>query len=266
LDTLQQLYAALIQPIAERLEADALIIVPHDLLYYVPFHALFDGQQYVLETKTVAYAPSATILQRILSNQAERALGPPLVLGAVDATIPFAHTEAQLVADLFPQAELRRGDSATIKSLAEIDRRPAFMHIATHATFRSDNPLFSALKLADGWLTVNDICVLDHCAPLVTLSACETGRSQVQSGDELLGLCRGFLIAGARSLVVSQWIVDDQSAGQLMAHFYRNLQAGRPIHHALRAAQLACLAEYDHPYYWAPFLVTGDPWQQLTFN
>jgi CHAT domain-containing protein len=266
LDCLQQLYAALIQPIAERLDAETLLIVPHDLLHYVPFHALHDGEQYLLQTRSVAYAPSATILHRLLLSQADAPLGPPLILGAVDATLPFIRAEAEMLAGLFPQADLRLGDGATINSLAAIDERPAFMHIATHGTFRSDNPLFSALKLADGWLTVNDIYTLTQCAPLVTLSACETGRSQVQSGDELLGLCRGFLGAGARSLVVSQWIVDDHSTGQLMAHFYQNLRAGKPVHQALRQAQLACLANFEHPYYWAPFLAIGDPWQRLSLT
>lgn len=263
LDSLQQLFVALIEPIAGRLNADTLLIVPHDLLHYVPFHALFDGQHYLIQAKTVTYAPSATILQRIVASPKPASLGPPLILGAVDSTIPFAHAEAKSVGELFAQADLRLGEAATVKNLVEIEQRPAFMHIATHATFRDDNPLFSALNLADGWLTVNDLHSLQQCAPLVTLSACETGRNQIYSGDELLGLCRGFLGAGARSLVVSQWVVDDHSTAQLMTHFYQNLQAGQPIHQALRQAQLVCLATYEHPYYWAPFQVTGDPWQRL---
>ncbi len=113
-------------------------------------------------------------------------------------------------------------------------------------------------------MTVNDIYGLADSAPLVTLSACETGRSQVAVGDELVGLCRGFFSAGARSLVVSLWTVDDNSTARLMRRFYEELRAGRPVNQALRTAQLAIKAEMGHPYYWAPFILTGDVHTRLS--
>jgi CHAT domain-containing protein len=123
--------------------------------------------------------------------------------------------------------------------------------------------LFSALKLADGWLNVRDIYHMPACAPLVTLSACETGRSQVAVGDELVGLSRGFFAAGAKSLVVSLWLADDESTSRLMVHFYQALQTGLPVNEALRSAQLAIKAEFDHPYYWAAFVLNGHPHTRL---
>jgi CHAT domain-containing protein len=91
----------------------------------------------------------------------------------------------------------------------------------------------------------------------VTLSACETGLGRAAGGD-LVGLCRGFLAAGARTLVVSLWRVDDAATAELMAAFYRQLTAGQSPAAALRAAQLAGLARYGHPYYWAPWVVVGN--------
>ncbi len=257
-ESLHELYKALLSPIAERLTAETLTIVPHGVLHYVPFQALFDGERYLIDEKTVSYAPSATILHRILTSQAEVNDSVPLIIGLPDQMIPYAQAEVESIAALFSQADVYLGERATMDSLMGNERSPAFLHLSTHATFRADNPLFSALKLADGWVSVNDIYSMVKSAPLVTLSACETGRSQVAAGDELVGLCRGFFSAGARSLVVSLWRVDDSSTAHLMARFYEGLRDGQPVNRALRAAQMAVKGEKGHAYYWAPFILTGD--------
>ena len=90
------------------------------------------------------------------------------------------------------------------------------LHIATHGLFRPDNPFFSALKLADGWIDVRQIYRLPLQARLVVLSACESGAVQIQGSDEVIGLARGFLGAGAETLVTSLWNVHDASAAALM--------------------------------------------------
>ena len=153
------------------------------------------------------------------------------------------------------------------RHLAKIAREHGYA-LAAHGSFRADNPLFSGLALADGWLTTLDIFNLRLHASLVTLSACETGRSVVAGGDELLGLMRAFLYAGATSLVLSQWVVDDRSTARLMERFYTHLANGQSKGAALRLAQLAFLGEgssevvfpaaYSHPYFWAPFFLVGD--------
>ncbi len=263
-DSLCQLYDLLLRPFSECLVCDNLIIVPHGELHNVPFHALCDGQRYLLEQMGVSYAPSATIFHHISTTKNETVARRPLIIGLTDATIPFAQVEAEALAQIFPDSELCIGERATVSSLAANDQRPAFLHVSTHATFRTDNPLFSALKLADGWVSVNDIYAMRASAPLITLSACETGRNMVQTGDELMGLCRGFLGAGAKSLIVSLWPVADDSTAHLMTHFYEALKAGMPAGHALRAAQLVIMQQRDHPYYWAPFMLIGDPWTHLS--
>jgi CHAT domain-containing protein len=236
----------------------------------VPFHALWNGRTYLIDNHTISYAPSATVLYHTLTAKKQRQTCAPLILGLADETIPFATEEAQAISLLFPQADVRLQEKATLPAEPTWDALPAFVHLSTHATFRADNPLFSAIKLHDRWLSVNDMYGLDAPVPLVTLSACETGQNQVLVGDELLGLCRGFFAAGVHSLVVSLWRVDDYSTTELMTKFYQGLQARLTVNQAMRAAQLAIKSVadegFDHPYYWAPFIVTGNMQTQIDTN
>jgi CHAT domain-containing protein len=149
-------------------------------------------------------------------------------------------------------------DQANRASLFEYSKTSHVLHLASHGNFRLDNPLFSALQLSDGWLTVRDVYQLNlvNC-DLVTLSACETGVNALAPGDEWIGLARGFFSAGAPSLLVSQWIVDDAATAELMIEFYSQLRAGVGSAAALRHAQCKLLKEKPHPYFWAPFVILG---------
>jgi CHAT domain-containing protein len=150
------------------------------------------------------------------------------------------------------------GDAeATTEALRSASSGCYALHLACHGLFRSDNPMFSSLKLHDGWLTAADVMQLDLAGALVTLSACESGRNEVFAGDELMGLMRAFLGVGASTLVVSQWLVQDEAAASLMEKYYARLGEGLGPAQALRAAQLAIKDEYPHPYYWAPFVLVG---------
>jgi CHAT domain-containing protein len=135
------------------------------------------------------------------------------------------------------------------------------IHLACHGDFHPDNPLFSGLALQDGWLTTLEIFNWRLSASLVTLSACQTGRGVVGGGDDLAGLMRAFLSAGARTLVLSQWAVADQATALLMRNFYRALASGEEKPSALRRAMLDLLHGdplNQHPYFWAPFFLVGD--------
>ena len=98
---------------------------------------------------------------------------------------------------------------------------------------------------------------LDVGASLVTLSACETGVSAVAPGDELMGLVRGFFYAGAPTLVLSLWTVDDEATAELMSDFYKQLLAGARPAAALRSAQLRQMRSRPHPFFWSAFILTG---------
>jgi len=233
-----------------------LVVVPHGPLHQVPFHALFDGERHFIERFEVAYAPSATVYA-LCQEREPRDPGRALVFGVEDPLTPAAVVEALAVADRLPEAEVRVGEEATMAALrAEAPGRGS-LHLACHGLFRADNPMFSSLKLQDGWLTAADVMSLDLDGALVVLSACESGRNEVVEGDEILGLTRAFLRAGAATLVVSLWLVQDETTAELMGIWYERLRKGEGRAASLRAAQLEIKARYPHPYYWAPFVLTG---------
>jgi CHAT domain-containing protein len=145
-------------------------------------------------------------------------------------------------------------------TLAEFRSRAphcSILHLACHGLFRADNPMFSALRLYDGWLTAADVMALDLNDLLVTLSVCESGRSDGLRGDEILGLTRAFLGAGARALIVTLWLIEDEVTADVMACLYEQLGQGADHTAALRTAQLVLKEKRPHPYYWAPFIVIG---------
>jgi CHAT domain-containing protein len=253
---LRELHKELIAPLQEHLHSRHLVIVPHGILHYLPFHALFDGESYMIDSHTISYAPSATIFA-LCQQKASAASGPPLVLGIPDAKAPLISDEAKSVAKILTGAELFLGDRATGQVLRKRGSHSRLIHIATHGTFRQDNPMFSGIGLGDGYLSLYDLYQLKLEAELVTLSGCATGLNVVTAGDELLGLIRGLLYAGARSLLLSLWNVHDQSTAEFMDSFYRRLQTGVATANALSGAMHELRDHYPHPYYWAPFILIG---------
>lgn len=263
---LRRLYQGLLAPAAAELAPFARwVVVPHGPLHYLPFHALHDGAAYVIQGREISYLPGASFLR--FSDVAASAAEAVLAVGhSYGGLLPGACREAELVAALL-------GGQAVVEDDARVDvlragaGRYRVLHLAAHGDFRPDNPLFSGLALADGWLTTLDIFGLRLAASLVTLSACQTGRNVVAGGDELLGLMRAFLSVGAASLVLSLWPVEDRSTAALMVSFYRKLAVGLPKGQALAATQqefIAGQAVFDgaplattHPYYWAPFFLVG---------
>ncbi len=233
---LSALYDLLLRPLEDLLGQRRLVVVPHQALHYIPFHALHDGAGYVIERREVCYVPSAAVLRHCVAAP-RRPLRRAVLLGVPDAQAPRVRDEVIGLAGLFPEARLLLAEQATHVALH--DQAPAadVLHLACHGAFRPDSPLFSAVRLADGWLTVRDAYGLNLKCELVTLSACETGRSSIAPGDELMGLARGFFLAGAPSLLMSLWTVDDEATAKLMASFYTRLLAGDGPATALRHAQ-----------------------------
>jgi CHAT domain-containing protein/Tfp pilus assembly protein PilF len=258
---LASLYTELIAPLEGWLKPRApLAIVPHGVLHHVPFHALFDGQNYLLDRCEVSYAPSATVLA-LCQQRSSRAPTRALITGVADVLIPAALAEVQSVArqlaDGGIEAETLTKERATLEALSALAPGCDVLHLACHGLFRADNPMFSAVKLHDGWLTAADVMQLNLKDALVTLSACESGRGTVLRGDEVIGLPRAFLGAGAASVVVSLWLVQDKTTVKLMTHWYNQLNQGMGRVAALQAAQRALRERYPHPYYWAPFVLIG---------
>ena len=253
---LHELFTELLSPVWPILQERRLIIVPHGALHYVPFHALFDGERYLIDSCTVSYAPSGSIYAKSQQQPASDGRGA-LVLGVPDAQAPFIDGEARAVASVLPDSTLVLGDDATEQVLRTSGSDRRIVHIASHASFRPDNPMFSGIRLGDTYLNVYDLYRLRMCAELVTLSGCATGANVAAAGDELLGITRGLFCAGAQTLLLSLWNVHDESTSTFMKLFYRRVTEGTPPVIALRDTMLHIRREYPHPYYWAPFVLTG---------
>ena len=264
------LYERLIRPLAGELPGPKLTISAHGALHYLPFAALLDGdyehgEHYLIDVYSLRVIPSASALVYLKTGTPAKA-GKLLALGNPDLgdarfDLPNAEREAVKVAQLFPasRALVRRQASKT--AVKELGSSFAILHFASHATFDSDSPLSSGLYLAkgdeaDGRLTVSDLYAMRLDAQLVTLSACETGMGKVLSGDDVIGLTRGFLYAGAHSIVASLWPVDDAATAELMISFYQHLASDGP-REALRLAQIQTRKNHPAPRLWAAFEITG---------
>jgi CHAT domain-containing protein len=273
LGLLQRLYDLLLKPVESALNAcDHLTIVPYGMLHYLPFHCLFDGVQFVIERHNVSYLPAAA-LHDICRQRGKRIkskgmhLQNSLVMGLSDnGRLAFAKQEAEAVAKLLG-APCAINQAATRSLLQEVGPNSPIVHIAAHGMFRLDAPNFSHIKLADHQLSTIEVFNLDlSSCSLVTLSACETGRAVVGGVDEVIGLGRGFLYAGAASLLPTLWKVDDASSAELMEMFYQALLSDLTKAAALAGAQRAFLARSRtsirpyriHPYFWAGFHLIGD--------
>jgi len=254
---LQELYQELVGPIRHQLRAPHVIVVPHESLHYVPFHALFDGTGYLVDSFTVSYAPSASIYVQCCQKQVNQA-GSSLILGVPDRQAPAIREEIQSVSTTLPRPEVFLGRKASAKILQEKGSRSRVIHIATHGFFRQDKPIFSGIRLGDSFLTLYDLYRLRLPADLITLSGCSTGTSVVAAGDELIGLMRGLLSAGARSLLLTLWDVNDSSTASFMKIFYNRLLHGSDRASALRYAMETLRELHPHPYYWAPFVLVGN--------
>src|SRR5271169_1708419 len=251
------LYRDLIAPVRARVHGQQLVIVPHGLLHQLPFHALTRDGTTLLDEFEISFAPSASVLAWLL-KKGPVSTSDSLVMGVADPLAPHIQREVEIVASDLPNATLLLGESATLESLRSFAPRVRNIHIAAHGYFCQENPMFSSIRLGDSALTLIDLYQLTLSADLVALSGCGTGINVVLGGDELRGLVRGLLHAGAHSVMVSLWDVHDESTTEFMTLFYRNLRSMTKSQ-ALRLAALEVRNHRVHPYYWAPFVLVGKP-------
>jgi tetratricopeptide (TPR) repeat protein len=255
---LGRLYDLLIAPIQRSLTADHLVIIPHGILHYVPFHALHDHDGALIDRCAISYAPSARV-HHLCARRPRVSVDRSLVLGVGDTLAPLISREVAQVAAVLPNVDVGLAGDATSSQLrSEAAATARLVHIATHGFFRRERPMMSSIRLSDGDLTVANVYQLRLSADLVTLSGCGTGLNVVAGGDELVGLTRGFLHAGARAVMVSLWDIHDESAAEFMVAFYRRFAQGGSPAAALAGAMQEARRERPHPYYWAPFGLVGD--------
>ena len=245
---LQKLYGLLIAPVASLLppSAGSITIVPYGLLHNLPFHALHNGTRFLIEDFQINYLPATNILTQIHTREHTTHSKPPLIFGySGNGHLQRALEEAKAL-KIMLDGSCYLDDEATIERLVEQALGSPIIHLATHGKCRLDAPNFSYVRLADGPLNAIDAFSLDlESCQLVTLSGCETGLALSSGGDEQLGLGRAFLAAGASSLVMSLWPVEDSATNELMLLFYRYLLNGDSKDQALRAAQCSLLRRSD---------------------
>ena len=268
---LARLSSWLIAPLRAKINTPVLGIIPHGPLHLVPFAALGADGQYLADAYDIFYLPGASTLPFIQAKRKSLSVAP-LVLGQGRAEglppLKFAEREAEAVAKLYASVALT-GGNATEKAFRDAAGSASVLHLAAHGQLNPVAPLFSRLVLAaddpldparDGYLEVREIYALDlRKASLVVLSACQTQLGVQSTGDEIVGLARAFIYAGTPSVVASLWSVDDVATSELMTAFHRHLRAGKGKAAALRAAQKEIRARFPDPYYWAAFVLTGDP-------
>ena len=249
---------------------------------------------YLIKQFAISYAPSVSSWARLQAKAAHTAPAPKdfLAYGAPQypaalqgyaaslfgpaqpAPLRYSQTEVERIAALFTDKQLYFGATATeanVKRNAQLDQY-RFVHFSLHAgangLLLSQMP-DTKLEQEDGVLTADEIVNLRLRAELVSLSACETGLGKQVNGEGLMGLMRAFLYAGTSAVAVSLWKVDEQAAADLMARFYRYLLHGQTLPtgehvklnkaQALQQARLDMIRDGSSPYFWAPFVLVGQP-------
>ena len=280
-------YNLIIQPVEKDLKGvKQLIIVPHGSLHYIPFAALIDNKgKFLVENYSILIEPSASSLVLLRKRKEKR---PPVMTGFALGNVSLRREKkASSGSGIIPQ-QLRAGFSplpGTREEILEIDKtlkkgnfktkiflekefnlesvenaikNSGIIHFATHG-FLSNRGKgnFSGLVTSDGFIYIMDIYNWRLNSDMVVLSACQTAKGKMLGGDDMVGLSRAFMQAGADNLLATLWKVQDKTTRDLMIDFYNNLLSGQSKPQALRNAQVKLIEKDPDPYLWAPFILTG---------
>jgi CHAT domain-containing protein/Tfp pilus assembly protein PilF len=265
--SLKQFHDWLLAPVEPYIRTRTVGIIPHRYLHYIPFAALTDGRRYFGEDHTLFYLPSASVL-RFIREKSRPARPPVLAVAQSEADglpyLQYADDEAEAVARLYGARALTTAEASQSSFLRRAGEA-GIIHIAAHAELDTNSPLFYRISLGrhrddDGVLEVREVYNLNlPKVGLVVLSACRTQMGRPSQGDDIVALNRAFIYAGAPTVIASLWSVEDESARELMTSFYTHLKGGMSKAEALGAAQDETRRTHPNPYYWATFVLTGDP-------
>ncbi|MCA0387657.1 MAG: CHAT domain-containing protein [Bacteroidetes bacterium] len=293
-----QLYKTIIgdQQDKDLVNYNRVIIIPHGFLHEMPFAALISSFKnldltkkhhvarptYWIEEKEILTLPSASSLPFLLkAGKTDEGkiliVGNPIYPNTKFSPLPFAEKEANEISRHFDKNKtlLLINEAATESVIKKEAGKYDILHFATHGIYEED-ALKSHLMLTknasdDGYLRASEIFKLKLNANLVVLSACLSGRVGAFGGhkylttDDLTGLTRALLYAGAANVMGTLWTVDDRSTGFMMEHFYEKYKdEKKPLLFSMRDAQIAVLnnktnKDWSHPFYWAPFILIGSP-------
>lgn len=252
---LQTMYRQLLQPTQKRFDGkQRMYIVPYGPLHFVPFHTLYTSNVPFIQQSELIILPTASLITR---ERVRRSYGALSVAHTWNGRLPHTISDAQAVQRRFGgQLFVDQQATSTVLQAEPLQ----ILHIAAHGEHRLDQPDLSYIQLHDRQLMTTDVLQHDLSYELVTLSACETGRATVSGGDELIGIGRGFLYAGAGALITSLWPVIDSMTCLFMERLYTLLHGGHAKSAALRHVQLEMLqTPSNHPAFWGAFQLMGDP-------
>ncbi|MEY3368077.1 MAG: hypothetical protein RI973_1232 [Bacteroidota bacterium] len=291
-----KLYQELLSPLEPMIKTQRLIIVPGGILGYLPFEALlrspatgidnFSSFDFLLKHRVISYANSATLLMELNARKspwrdkglvafAPRYDDPAANAGTQEQrnarapSLRYNIIESDMVQRLLGGTSFQ-GSAATLENFRLHAPEAVILHLATHGISDDDfgensHLIFSSPQDSSGGnrLFVRDLYHMRIQAALVVLSACETGIGELQRGEGIISLSRGFFYAGANSIVTTLWSIDDKASAEIMEAFYANLMQGQEKDEALRNAKLAFLEREQHsgrahPIYWAAFVPVGN--------
>lgn len=278
----RKLYDTLVRPAQQDVaRAQRVLICPDGVLHSLPFGALMPGpNHFLIQDKPIYVTVSMTAYQGLEAAKPKEkgstlALGDPEYKAAVSASyratigpklvrLPRTRSQVESIRQMYPASTtVLLGKTATRTQLLAHCGDARIIHLACHGYADSRDPFGSWLALTPenaqdtGLLYAWQVLGMRLNADLVTLAACETGLGTESATEGVMGLARAFQIAGAQSVVVSLWSVDEESTTQLMTGFYRALKAGQPKDAALRQAQMAVMKTDPRPYLWAGFVLNG---------
>ena len=268
------LYELTISPIIDLIHGDELIVVPEGPLWLAPYAAFMDpNSRYLSESFRIRFIPSLLSLKIILDCPADYhakngalLVGDPWVEEVKLKQLPCARREVELIAEILHTTPLI-GKEATKDEVLKQLSNVALVHIAAHGRMEtgeialSPNPTRASEKPSDEdfLLTMSDVLNVRLRARLVVLSCCHSGRGEIKA-EGVVGIARAFLGAGARSVLVSLWAIDDEATLEFMKYFYQHLVEGESASKSLNQAMkfMRESDEFSDVKYWAPFVLIGD--------
>ena len=279
---LSTLYDIVMKPVADLVQGDELVIIPDGPLWLAPYAALKDGNsKYLCESFRIRLAPSLTSLRLLAhcpddyhKSSGALLVGDPWVAEVTNGEgekvlkqLPYAKEEVEMIGKILNITPIT-GRQATKREVLKRLSSVSLVHFAAHGCMETgeialtpdpDRTSSVPTKKEDYILTIRDVLNVQLRAKLVVLSCCHSGRGEIKA-EGVVGIARAFMGAGARSVVVSLWAIDDEATLEFMKCFYQHLAEGKPASESLNLAMksLRELDKFRDIKYWAPFLLIGD--------
>lgn len=290
------IYQQILEPILESVKTKSIVIIPDGILSYFPFDLLVDGVieertnykdfRYLIRTYNISYQHALSLVKEkskptLTGNSMLLAFAPDFGMTDITAatlsdntrnsigklgSLPYARKEVEYISGKF-DGQFLYDENASETNLKRMAKEADIIHLATHSIINDQNPMMSQLILSadtenDGLLHTYELFDLELNADLICLSACNSGFGELQKGEGMISLARGFLYANAKNILMSLWAVPDRSSSELMNLFYDEVKNDVSYELAIRNAKLEYLQAADnnlsHPYYWGAFVYVGD--------